>query len=94
MSKVTQATNWVVQWSVSAQGYITVTFFLILNLIAASFISTGSLLRISKQRKLPLSLAIMLNRLTAVTVRTGNWPALTEMPPEACNQATGQLWGP
>lgn len=44
-------------------------------------------------KKLPLSLAIMLNRLTAATVRTGNWPARIEMPPEACNQATGQLWG-
>lgn len=36
----------------------------ILNLIAASFISTGCLSSISKRRKLPLSLAIMLSRLT------------------------------
>lgn len=82
-------TNYFVQWSTLAQEYISV-----LNLIAASFISTGCLLSISKRRKLPLSLVIMLNRMTAATVRTGNWPALTEMPPEACNQATGQLWGP
>lgn len=47
-----------------------------------------------EQRKLPLSLAIMLNRLTAVTVRKGSWPTPIEMPAEACNQATGQLWGP
>lgn len=46
-----------------------------------------------KWRKLPLSLAIMLSRPSAATGKTGKWPVHVEMPPETCNQATGQLWG-
>lgn len=89
--KTQRPTNYVVQWSILVQEGAVLP---VLNLIAASFIITGCLLSVLKQSKLPLSLAIMLNRVTAATVRTGNWPALIEMPPEACNQATGQLWGP
>lgn len=29
----------------------------------------------------------------AVIVSTGKWPAPATVPPETCNQATGQLWG-
>lgn len=34
------------------------------------------------------------NRRIAGAARIGKWPVLIEMQPEACNQATRQLWGP
>lgn len=72
----------------------TLTVLNVFDFITVPLIIKRCLLHSLKQSKLPLSLAIMLNRLTAVTVGAGNWPALTEIPPEPCNQATRQLWGP
>lgn len=79
-------TDYAVLWSIFAQC-ITVTFS-ILELIAASFISAGCLFRRRESCPCPCHA-----EQTGASVRAGNWPAHIEMPAEACNQATGQLWG-